>query len=250
MRKALLVLVIGMCLTTNLHSQSRETPQETLEIGEFTSWVKGDDVSGWDFHNEKWKSRKGYLRVGDDAAFIDINEKYDKPIGESKSRTDQNFDEIGVLSMVYEGNNYIGLGIEKQSGRYRYPAIKEDWIYDNVYYVFVFSKEEINKLNTIDGTIELKPTVGAIGKRLEKEKKYQSCSGDIKYCMPLVDGELTCTQYKLVINKTTDGDNDVIRFLIPQKVRDYGKPNFVDFPNHYFEVSLVKFNELLELINE
>ena len=249
MRKALLVLVIGMCLITNLFSQSRETPKETLEIGDFKSWVKGDDVLGWDFHNEKWKSRKGYLRVGDDAVFIDINEKYDQPIGESKSRTDQNFNEIGILSIVYEGNNYIGLGIEKQSGRYSYPAIKEDWIYENVYYIFVFSKEEIEKLNTIDGTIELKTTVGAIGKILEKEKKYQSCYGDIKFCMPLVNDKHPCTQYKLVIKKTTDGDNEVIRFLIPQKVRNYGKPNFVDFPNHYFEVSLDKFNELLEMIN-
>lgn len=249
MRKALLVLVIGMCLITNLFSQSRETPKETLEIGDFKSWIKGDDVLGWDFHNEKWNSRKGYLRVGNGAGFIDINEKYEKPIGESKSRTDQNFDEIGVLNIVYEGNNYIGLGIEKQSGRYRYPAIKEDWIYENVYYIFVFSKEEIDKLNTIDGTIELKTTVGAIGKSLEKEKKYQSCYGDIKYCMPLVDDKYPCTQYKLVIKKTTDDDNDVIRFLIPQKVRDYGKPNLVDFTNHYFEVSLDKFNELLDMIN-
>jgi hypothetical protein len=249
MKKVLLVLVIEICLVSNIFSQSRETPKETLEIGDFKSWVKGDDVLGWDFHNGKWESRKGYLRVGDGAGFIDINEKYDQPIEESKSRTDQNFNEIGVLSINYEGNNYIGLGIEKQSGRYRYPAIKEDWIYQNVYYIFAFSKEEIDKLYTIDGTIELNTTVGAIGKSLEKEKKYKSCYEDIKYCMPLVDEKNSCTQYKLVIKKTTDDDNDVIRFLIPQRVRDYGKSNSVEFTNHYFEVSLDKFNELLVMIN-
>lgn len=249
MKKTLLLLVIGICFTTDLISQSRETPKETIEIGEFESWVKGDAVLGWDFHNEKWKSRNGYLRVGKEAGFIDINEKYNRPIQESKSRTDQNFDEIGILNIIYEGNNYVGLGIEKQSGRYKYPAIKEDWIYQNVYYIFVFKKEEINKLNKLDGTIELQPIVGVIGNGLEREKKYQSCYGDIKYCMPLGDSKNPCTQYKFVIKKTTDNDSPVIRFLIPQKARDYGKPNAVDFPNHYFEVSLEKFNDLLALIN-
>jgi len=227
-------------------SQSRVNPKKSLEIGEFKVWVKSSEVLGWDFNNEEWKSRKGYLRVGDDVGFLDINEKYNLPIDEIKSRTNQNFNEIGVLSVNFEENNYIGVGVEKIGGRYQYPSIREDWYYYNNYYIFVFDKDELEKLNSFDGVIELTPILGAYGDSLKRDTKFQSCYENVKYL--LENGSYY--QWKFILKKTTNGENDVVRFLLPQKIKSYGKSNLLDFENHYFEVSLDKFNDLLITINK
>ena len=82
--KNLFILVLVFSL--NGYSQSRSTPKKLLKMGEFKSWVKGDDISGWDFDKgEEWKERKGYLRVGGKVSSIDINEKYNSSNKQNRS---------------------------------------------------------------------------------------------------------------------------------------------------------------------
>jgi len=61
-----LILLFSILIGLSSYSQSRISPKKDLIIGEFESWVNGDNLSGWDFDKgEEWKERKGYLRVGD-----------------------------------------------------------------------------------------------------------------------------------------------------------------------------------------
>ena len=123
-----LLLLLTLLIGFSSYSQSRTNPKKDLSIGEFQSWVIGDDVSGWDFDKgEEWKERKGYLRVGGSVGFIDINEKYNSTTTETKSRTPQNFNEWGVIKVTYKGEEYVGFGIETVGGRHEYPSIREDW---------------------------------------------------------------------------------------------------------------------------
>ena len=235
----LLTLLIGF----SSYSQSRVNPKKDLIIGEFQSWVIGDNVSGWDFDKEEWKERKGYLRVGKDVGYIDINEKYNSTITESKSRTTQNFNEWGVIKVTYKGEEYVGFGIETVGGRYKYPSIREDWYTYINYNVYLFKKEELLKLETLDGVVDLKVFVGVYGDSLNKEKKYQSCYDNLKFVLENGDRDEEIIKFK----KTESDGVDVIRFLTTQKISKYGD-KLIDFENHYFETSMEKFNELLSLI--
>ena len=56
-------------------------------------------------------------------------------------------------------------------GRYEYPSIREDWYTYISYNVYLFEKEELLKLETLDGILDLKVLMGTYGGSLNKEKK-------------------------------------------------------------------------------
>ncbi|NQV77065.1 MAG: hypothetical protein HQ490_01770 [Lutibacter sp.] len=246
MKKLLLLIVLLVSLSIN--SQSRTNSVKELTIGEFNSWVSGDNVSGWDFDKgEEWKERKGYLRVGGSVSTIDIYEK-DNGIKNYKdiikSKTIQNFNEIGVIQIEFKGEKYFGFGVETVGGRYKYPSIYEDWYTFIDYNIFLFKSEDLLKLNTLNGELDLKVFVGTYGDSLNREKKYQSCYDNLKYLLENSDSDNEILKFK----KTESNGLEVVRFLLPQKIKNYGKTELIDFENHYFEVSIQKFNELLSLI--
>ena len=236
-----------MFVGLGVYSQSRVNAVKQLTIGEFQSWVIGDNVSGWDFDKgEEWKERKGYLRVGGNQAFIDIYEKYEvkRYKDEIKSRTPQNFNEIGIIQITFKGEKYIGFGIEKVDGRYKYPSIMEDWYTEIDYHIYVFENNELSKLEDgFAGVSDLKVFKGTYGDGLNRDKKYQSCYDNLKFLFENEDRDNEIFKFKI-----TESDGlEVVRFLLPQKISQYGaKP--IDFENHYFEISMEKFNELLSLI--
>ena len=239
----LLTLLIGF----SSYSQSRTNAKKDLVIGEFQNWVSGDDVSGWDFDKgEEWKERMGYLRVGSRPTIMDIHEK-DNGVKRYKERiksyTPQNFNEWGVIKVTYKGKEYVGFGIETVGGRYKYPSISEDWYTFINYNVYLFEKEELLKLETLDGILDLKVLMGTYGDSLNKEKKYKSCYDNLKYLFENKDTDNEIFKF----NKTESEGLKVVRFLTSQKISKYGsKP--IDFENHYFEVNMDKFNKLLSLI--
>ena len=243
-----LLLLVTLFIGLSVYSQSRTNSVKELTIGEFNSWVSGDDVSGWDFDKgEEWKERKGYLRVGSRQTIIDIYEKNDGIKiykDEIKSRTPQNFNEIGIIQITFKGEKYIGFGIEKVDGRYKYPSISEDWYTENDYHIYVFENDELSKLEDgFAGVSDLKVFKGTDGDALNRDKKYQSCYDNLKYLFENNDSDNEIFKFKI-----TESDGlKVVRFLVPQKISKYGaKP--IDFENHYFEIPMEKFNELLSLI--
>ena len=246
MKKLLFLLTILIGFSS--YSQSRTNAKKDLIIGEFQSWVKGDDLSGWDFDKgEEWKERKGYLRVGDDSSYLDIYEKNDgikrnkKTI---KSYTPQNLNEWGVIKVTYKGEEYVGFGIETVLGRYEYPSIYEGWYTEIYYNVYLFEKEELLKLESLDGILDLKVLIGTYGDSLNKEKKYKSCYDNLKYLFENKDTDNEIFKFK----KTESDGVNVVRFLTSQKIAKYGDTKLIDFENHYFEINIEKFNELLSLI--
>ena len=241
-----LAIILSLLVGFSSYSQSRTNPKKELFIGEFQSWVTGDNVSGWDFDKgEEWKERKGYLRVGSDVSSIDIYEKgkdrIKSNIDKIKSNTPQNFNEWGVIKVTYKGKEYVGFGIEIVGGRYEYPSIYENWYTFIDYNVYLFEKEELLKLETLDGLVDLKVFIGTYGNSLNKEKKYKSCYDNLKFLFENKDTDNEIFKFK----KTESEGLKVVRFLTSQKIEIY-KP--IDFENHYFEVNMEKFNELLSLI--
>jgi hypothetical protein len=244
--KKLLLLTISL-VSLSISGQSRTNSVKELTIGEFKSWVKGNDISGWDFDKgEEWKERKGYLRVGGKVSSIDINEKYNSSNKQNRSYTPQNFTEWGVIKVTYKGGEYVGFGIETVGGRYEYPSIYENWYTFINYNVYLFEKEELLKLETLDGILDLKVLMGTYGDRLNREKKYQSCYDNLKFLLKESDNDNEFFKFK----KTKSDGKEVVRFLLPQKIKKYGSTKLIDFENHYFEVNMEVFNKLINLLNE
>tara|TARA_B110000114_G_scaffold53135_1_gene56522 strand:+ start:402 stop:1148 length:747 start_codon:yes stop_codon:yes gene_type:complete len=247
--KKLLLLTISL-VSLSISGQSRTNSVKELTIGEFKSWVKGNDISGWDFDKgEEWKERKGYLRVGGNLSTIDIYEKdngikrYKKTI---KSKTKQNFNEIGVIRIEYKGEKYIGIGIESIDGRYKYPSIYEDWYTYTDYGVYLFKNDDLLTLNNLGDELDLKVLIGTYGDSLNREKKYQSCYDNLKFLLKESDNDNEFFKFK----KTKSDGKEVVRFLLPQKIKKYGSTKLIDFENHYFEVNMEVFNKLINLLNE
>lgn len=244
-----IIFILTLLIGFSCYGQSRINSEKDLIIGEFQSWVQGDDISGWDFDKgEEWRERKGYLRVGDKSKFLDIYEKNDgikryKDI--IKSYTPQNFNEWGVIKVNYKEKEYVGFGIETVGGRYKYPTIKEDWYTYIRYNVYLFEKEELLKLETLDGILDLKVLIGTYGDSFNKEKKYESCYDNLKFLLEKEDRDNEIFKFK----KTESDGVNIVRFLTPQKISEYGG-KLIDFENHYFEINMEEFNELLSLLKK
>ena len=229
-----------LLITLYTQSQKQVNPEKVLNIGEFKHWIYGEDTSGWDFDNEQWMERKGYLRVGDEVGFIDIAEKYEQIKTEAKSRTPQNFNDLGIIKVSFKGEEYIGFGIEKVEGRYRYPAIPKDYYTYLSFYIYLFKENELQKLDKIEGEVVLNVFLGTKGDPLLKDKEYQSCYANLKTLFEY--GKNLENEFVKFKKHTYIEGMEVVRFLLPQIISRYNEP--IDFDNHYFEVTLQEFNEL------
>lgn len=242
MRNQLFLITFSFFSFLNIFSQSRENTEKSLIINQFIKWKTGNDINGWEFNDGEWKSRLGYLSTGENKSFVELYEKYND-FRTAKSYSKQNFEEIGVLSLTYKGQKYIGLGIKSLDGRYKYPTINKDWIVYENYYIFVFTLDEISKLLTLENELVLKPNYGTYGNLSEIEKKYESCYENLNF---LFSNGISYDKWVFNVKKTKSEDKDVFRFLLPIKT-NY-KKNLIDFNNNYFEVSITEFNLLLDLI--
>ena len=233
------LLLLSLLSITFVKSQSRVNPDKELKIGDIEFWLKSGEVSGWDFDKgEEWKERDGYLRVGY-TGILDICEKYNESVSICKSHTDQNFNEIGVVSVWYNDVEYVGLAVEKTLGRYKYPALKMDWYTYKLYNIYLFESFELEKLKDLNGEVDLQVFIGAYS-----TESYQGCYDDLRYIFKNGDSDVEFLKFK----NTSDGDKEVVRFLLTQKTNSYTDSELINFDEHYFEVTKDKFKSLTSKI--
>lgn len=123
MRKLLLGALL--ILSTLGFGQDRVEPTKKLFTSNFIPQLTTVNAFDYDERSEKWVNRKNYCIDAEGDDIVKICEKY-KQFTEAKSRTKQNFSEIGVMKIKYEGVDYIGLCFKRIEGQYRYPTIHEE----------------------------------------------------------------------------------------------------------------------------
>ena len=72
------------------------------------------------------------------------------------SQTSQNFLKMLTRTVTFKGTTYYVIIIDKWSGQYEYPAIKEDWYEFKETSGYIYTKEEYQKLFSFESLIELK----------------------------------------------------------------------------------------------
>lgn len=156
------------------------------------------------------------------------------------SQTNQSFVKIQTKTITVKGIIYYVLIIDKWSGRYEYPKIREDWYEFKETIGYVFTKSEYQKLFNINGTVELKTNI-----KISMGSKYEKFDETI--FLDLIQNELLnvkkeyLSDYTFPVLKTKEG---LIRFYLPDFFTTYSK---IDFNKKYFETDFENFNKIILL---
>jgi hypothetical protein len=154
------------------------------------------------------------------------------------SHTSQNFQKVQTRTITYKGTTYFVLIVNKWSGRYEYPSIREDWYEFKETIGYIYTKDEYQKIFNIEKLVELKTKyMVSIGSKYENydETKF----------LDLIQTELSkeqskfSSEYTFPIMKSKEGS---IRFYLPECFSTYSK---YEFEKKYFETDFESFTKIV-----
>jgi hypothetical protein len=161
-----------------------------------------------------------------------------------RSQENQNFISMQTRMFTYENKSYYLLMVIKWVGWYKYPRIHQDWEYAEDMVGYIFSPEEYNKLNNINGLVGLRPIGGAgggAGRKYDDNALLDSIQSILMEST--VPGE---TGSIFPVLKSEEGD---IRFCVPRYVGTQDKDPYYDSPFNfnrgYFETSPEEFSKII-----
>jgi len=150
------------------------------------------------------------------------------------SQTSQNFLKMLTRTVTFKGTTYYVIIIDKWSGQYEYPAIKEDWYEFKETSGYIYTKEEYQKLFSFESLIELKTKyIVSMGSKYENYNEI--------VFLDLIQTELSKEKsdysfsYTFPFLKSKEG---AIRFYLP----DYSTH---DFEKEYFEADFDSFKKIV-----
>lgn len=210
---------------TNREKLSFDTTSGILSKA--TGWANNSTLGEWiDYENVISDSK-------------DYKDKYKSLQGKyMMSRISQNFQKVQTRTITYTGTTYYVLIVDKWSGRYEYPSIREDWYTFKQTIGYIYTKEEYQKLLNIESLVELKTQyMVSMGSKYEKydETKF----------LDLIQTELSkekskySSEYTFPIMKSKEG---AIRFYLPESFSTYSK---YDFEKKYFETDFENFTKII-----
>ena len=241
-----MMMALMMCSTLVSFGQERVNRQklsfDTMSsiMTTATGWSYNSILGEWVDYDNVICSRKEY------------KEEYKSLQGDyMMSETTQNFRGIHTKTLKFNNVTYYVLVIEKWSGRYEYPSIKQDWYTFKETIGYLFTETEFIKLRTylgnphIEGEIELRTKITV--KMGSKYEKY-----DETVFLDLIQTKLSTDtreinnlpEYIFPIIRTKER---LIRFYLPEyyfsgNSKVYGKHSF---EKSYFETNHENFNKIL-----
>ena len=234
-----MMMTLMMCLTTMVSFGQDRVNREKLsfldksnQLTTAVGWSYNTTLGEWVDYNNVIESDKSY------------KEKYKSFQGSyMMSDRTQNFISIQTKTLVYKDIKYYVLLVEKWNGDYKYPNIGEDWRIYKTMYGYIFTETEYNKLNNIDGVMNLETqymvSMGSYYENYDEivflDKIQTNLSSEkSKYS----------SAYTFPIKKTETGD---IRFYVPNSfsTSSYSPYNEVDFEKEYFETTFDNFSKFI-----
>jgi len=192
-----------------------------------TGWANNSTLGEWiDYENV----------ISDDK---DYKVKYKSLQGAyMMSHRSQNFQKVQTRTVNYKGTTYYVLLVDKWSGQYEYPSIRQDWYEFKETFGYIYTKDEYQKLSNIETIVELKTSsVVSIGSKYETydETKF----------LDLIQTEMSqgiddmSVKYTFPVMKSKEGS---IRFYLPEIFSTYSK---YDFEKKYFETDFESFTKII-----
>lgn len=228
-----MMMTLIMCLMTMVSFGQDRVNREKLsflnESDKLTSAV------GWSYNTTlgEWVD---YNNV------IEHNKSYTQGSYMMSHRT-QNFISIQTKTLVFKDIKYYVILVEKWNGSYKYPNIREDWRKYKTMYGYIFTETEYNKLNNIEGGINLETQyMVSMGSYYEKYDEIVFLD-KIQTNLSSEKSKYSRT-YTFPIKKTETGD---IRFYVPNyfSTSSYASYDKVDFEKKYFETTFDNFSKFI-----
>lgn len=153
------------------------------------------------------------------------------------SQNSQNFINIQTKKLDFKNKVYYVIIITKWIGQFEYPLIQEDYYTYKQTEGYIYTKEEFQKLDSLDQKIELRTkSMVSVGSKHEiyDETKF----------LDLIQTELNREiskyepEYIFPVLKSNEG---AIRFYLPEYFFGYSKYNF---DNAYFETDQENFSKI------
>lgn len=154
------------------------------------------------------------------------------------SHISQNFQEVQTRTVTFKGTTYYVLVVDKWSGRYEYPSIRQDWYEFKQTIGYIYTKEMYQKLLNIESLIQLKTQY-----MVSMGSKYEKFNETV--FLDLIQTELSkekskySPEYTFPIMKSKEGN---IRFYLPENFASYSK---YDFEKKYFETDFESFTKII-----
>lgn len=148
MKKVLLLATFFCINLTQLLSQPR------VDGGTKAQVVKSSPVVtnfvGWAYNDEHKKWCGCYNAI---SGWYRNNNKVPRRMSPEDMAVDDNIISLQFKKIKFEGDIYYLLCVPYYKGKYRYPAIEEDWYCKKTINLYVFTEEEYNKLKHIEDGI-------------------------------------------------------------------------------------------------
>jgi len=230
--KKLIISTLLMFFCVISYSQERVNRKKLMfdstssKITSSTGWSYNTTLGEWvDYQNlmcpeKSWKNFEG--------------EKY------LMSQFYQNFISIHTKTLDFNGTQYYAVLVEKWSGQYKYPSIKEDWYEYKIVVCYLFSTAEFLKLRdfiyspTNGSVLELK-TMNSVKVGNSYEEYDESVLLDLIQNELIREKTKYSSTYIFPIMKTK---NNEIRFYLPQTTK-------YEFEKRYFETNITSFSNLI-----
>lgn len=231
-----LILLFVLAISTVSFGQdrvNRKTINFDLSSGivkNATGWAYNPVLGEWvDYENVIEKSK-------------DYKTEYKSLKGEyMMSHRDQNFISFQTKTININNDTLFVVLLERYGGRYKYPALQEDWYTFKKNEAFIFKKEEFEKLinlDTITDAIVMKTKYKAVFPMFKEEFSEEEFLKIIQTEIDSEKSEYSATYGMYLQGAKSDGKL-VIRFRVPEYIKTYGKP--VEFDKEYFELDRDSF---------
>jgi len=226
-----LMLTMGLAAITAIGwGQSRENRSE-LQFDKSSEILS--ESTGWYFNNStgEWIENQNFI----DDTHYDIQ-------GSSLSYMNQNFITLETKVVNHKGKNIYILILQKWSGSWKYPSIREDWQAYKTYNLFFFEETEWIKLSSIEGNILLKCS-HQTSFRTDREGSIED---SVQYILQNHYAKYPC-EYVFSILKSEEGQ---IRYYLPYRDSKYSTDYPVrygdkfDFEKSYFETTPENFSKI------
>lgn len=226
-----LFLTIGLAAISAIgFGQARENRAE-LEFDKSSQILL--ESTGWYFNNStgEWVENQNF-----------INDKHYDQQGSLLSYMNQNFLTLETKVVNHNGKNIYILILQKWSGSYKYPRIREDWQSYKTYNLFFFEETEWAQLSSIEGNILLKCSYQT-SFRTDREGSIEDT---VQYILQNSYAKYPC-DYVFSILKSEEGQ---IRYYLPYRDSKYSTEYPVnygdkfDFEKSYFETTPENFSKI------
>ena len=170
----------------------------------------------------------------------EYNEYEGKWIENKNNAFTVNCQEIFFTKINYNDQVYYIMTIKYNSGAYRYPTIKKDWMSWKAYRSYIFTEIEYQNLKNYKNAYSRFDQIDSLND-FNGKLNFNSLRDSILFSLKL--GQSSSNNFCFVVKKE---NNQFVRFILPTERGDEFLDNHWGFDKCYFETLITNYDSLFK----